>query len=113
MVKEEVRSLLKNSKLAGIIKNLLIEKLDEKKLKKIVKTYNKPENCPNMITPKCNVEICKGDILNTSRRYIDIVLTDACDMVMKLNLKSDQCKEIITPVTNILAILGVVTTEIN
>ena len=37
-VKEKVGSPLKNSKLAGIINNLLIEKLDEEKLKKLVKT---------------------------------------------------------------------------
>ena len=30
--------------------------MDEKKLKKLVKTYNKPENCTNIITPKCNEE---------------------------------------------------------
>ena len=52
LAKEEVGISLKNSKLAGIINNLLIEILDEEKLKKLVKTYNKPENCPNMITPK-------------------------------------------------------------
>ena len=53
MVKEEIVSPLKNATLAGITNNLFIEKLDEKKLKKLVKMYNKPENCPNMITPKC------------------------------------------------------------
>ena len=96
MVKEEVGSPLKNSKLAGIINNLLIEKLDEEKLKKLVKTYNKPENCPNMITPKYYEEIWRGDILNKIRRSNDIVLqkiqmhavkaasamTDACDKIM-------------------------------
>ena len=35
MVKEEVVSPLKNSKLAGILNNLFIEKLDEEKLKKL------------------------------------------------------------------------------
>ena len=74
LVKEEVGSPLKNFKLSGIINNLFIEKMDEKKLKKLVKTYNKPGNCPNMITPKCNEEIWRGDILNTSRRSNDIVL---------------------------------------
>ena len=73
LVKEEVGSPLKNSKLAGIINNLFIEKLDEEKSEKLVKTYNKPENCPNMITPKCNEEIWRGDILNTSRTLSDIV----------------------------------------
>ena len=108
-VKEEVRSPLKNSKLAGIMNNLFIEKLDEEKLEKLVKTYYKLENCPNMITPKCDEEIWRGDILNTSRRPNDIVLqkiqmytvkaacamADACDKIVKLNLKSDQCREMI------------------
>ena len=76
-----------------------------------------------MITPKCNEEIWGGDILNTSKRSNDIVLqkiqmhtvkaacamTDACDKVMKLNLKSDQCREMITPVIDALALSGVVT----
>ena len=115
-VKEDIESPLKNSKLAGIINNLFIEKLDEEKLEKLVKTYNKPENCPNMITPKCNEEIWRGDILNTSRRSSDIVLqkiqmhtvkaacamTDACDKIMKMNLKSDQCREMIIPLSLML-----------
>ena len=56
-----------------------------------------------MITPKCNEGIWRGDILNTSRRSNDIVLqkiqvdtvkaacaiTDDCDKIMKLNVKSD------------------------
>ena len=106
---------------------MFIEKLGEEKLKKLVKNYNKPENCPNMIIPKCNEEIWRGDILNTSRRSSDIVLqkiqmhtvkaacamTDAFDKIMKKNLKSDQCKEMITPVIDVLALLGVVTAEIN
>ena len=40
-------------------------------------------------------------------------MTDACDKIMKLNLKSDQCREMITPVIDALALLGVVTAEIN
>ena len=92
--------------------NLFIEKLDEEKLEKLVKTYYKLENCPNMITPKCDEKIWRGDILNTSRRPNDIVLqkiqmytvkaacamADACDKIVKLNIKSDQCREMITPV---------------
>ena len=102
-VKEAVGSPLKNSKLEGIINNLFIEKLDEEKLKKLFKTYNKPEKCPNMIAPKCNEEIWKGHMLNTSRSSKDIVLqktqmhtvkTDTFDKIMKFNLKSDRCKEI-------------------
>ena len=78
--------------------------MDEEKSKKFVKTYNKPKNFPNNVTPKCNEEIWRGDILNTSKRSNVIVLhkiqmhtikaacamTDACDKIMKLNLNSDQ-----------------------
>ena len=82
---------------------MFIEKLDEEKLKKLFKTYDKPEKCPNMIAPKCNEEIWKGHMLNTSRSSKDIVLqktqmhtvkTDTFDKIMKFNLKSDRCKEI-------------------
>ena len=40
-------------------------------------------------------------------------MTDPCDKIMNLNLKSDQCREVITPFTDALALLGVVTAEIN
>ena len=80
-----------------------------------------------MITPKFNEEIWRGDILNTSRRSNDRVLpkiqmqtvkaactmNDACDNIMKMNLKSHQYKEMIVPVIDALALLGVVTAEIN
>ena len=80
-----------------------------------------------MITPKRNEEIWRGDILNTSRRLSDIVrqklqmhtvkaasaMADAFQTIIKQNLKSDQCREMITPVIDTLALLGVVTPEIN
>ena len=76
-------------------------------MKKLAKIYNKPESCPNIITPKHNEEICRGDILNKFGRSIDIVLqkiqmrtvkaacamTDACDEIRKMSLKSHQCRE--------------------
>ena len=40
-------------------------------------------------------------------------ITDSCDKIMKMNLKSDQCREMITPVIDALVLLGVVTTKIN
>ena len=40
-------------------------------------------------------------------------MTDLCDKIIKLNLKSDQCREMITPVIDALALLGVVTAENN
>ena len=59
-----------------------------------------------------------GEVIysNTSRRYNDIVLqkiqmhtvkaacamTDACDKIMKMNLKSDQCREMIIPLSLML-----------
>ena len=87
---------------------MFIENLDEENLKKVVKTYNKPEeNCPNMITPKCNEETWRGDILNAIQAKGSVTvlqkiqkytvkaafaMTDTCD------LKSEQCREMITPV---------------
>ena len=40
-------------------------------------------------------------------------MTNACDKIMKLNLKSDQCREMMISVIDVLAFLGVLTTEIN
>ena len=40
-------------------------------------------------------------------------MTDACDKIMEMNLKSDQFREMITPVNDALALLGVVTAKIN
>ena len=40
-------------------------------------------------------------------------MTDACDKIMKMNLKSDQCREMITPFIDALALLEVVTAEMN
>ena len=48
--------------------------MGEEKLKELIKTYNKPENCPNMLNLRCNEEIWGGDILSKSRRSNDIVL---------------------------------------
>ena len=39
-------------------------------------------------------------------------MTDACDKIIKMNLKSDQCREMITTVIDASALLGVVTAEI-
>ena len=41
------------------------------------------------------------------------VMTDECDKFLNLSLKSDQCRKMKTPVIDHLAILGVVTTDIN
>ena len=38
-------------------------------------------------------------------------MTDACDKIIKMNLKSDQCREMITTVIDASALLGVVTAE--
>ena len=93
----------------------------------MLKTYKKPENCPKMITPKCNEEIWRGDILSSSRRSNDMVLpkiqmqtvktacgmSDAGDKIINLHLKSDQCREVITFAIDALVLLGVEIGEIN
>ena len=40
-------------------------------------------------------------------------MTDTNDKLMKLSLKPDQCREMITPVLDTLAPVGVVTAKIN
>ena len=49
-----------SAKLADILNSLFIEKMNKEKLKKLIKTYNKLEKCPNMLAPKCNEEIGRG-----------------------------------------------------
>ena len=85
------------------------------------------ENSPNILTHKCNEEIWRDDIPSICRRSNDVALqnipmhtvqvtcamTDARDKIINLNLKSDQYKEIVTPVVDFLALLEVVTAEIN
>ena len=39
-------------------------------------------------------------------------MTDACDKIIKMNLKSDRYREMITTVIDTSALLGVVTAEI-
>ena len=48
--------------------------MDEEELERLIETFNKPNNCPRMLTTKCNEEILGGDILSTSRRSNGIVL---------------------------------------
>ena len=48
--------------------------MDEEELERLIETFNKPNNCPRMLTTKCNEEILRGDILSTSRRSNGIVL---------------------------------------
>lgn len=60
MVNEKIGGPLKSTKLAGILNSLFIEKMDMEKLKKLIKTYNKLEKCPNMLAPICNEEIGRG-----------------------------------------------------
>ena len=48
---------LKNTKLATIVNNLYSEKTEDEKFKKLLKKYNKPENCSYVFAPKYNPEI--------------------------------------------------------
>ena len=56
-VKVQLGSPLKNKKLATIVNNLYSETMEDKKLKNLLKKYNKPENCPYVFAPNCNPEI--------------------------------------------------------
>ena len=60
-----------------------------------------PIQAEGPMTQFCRKFRCKGSLRQT----------DACDNTMKLNLQSDQCWEVITPVIDELALLGVVTAD--
>ena len=51
-VKDLVGKPIGNRKLAFIANNLFLVNMEEEKLKDLNKKYSRPENCPNMTTPK-------------------------------------------------------------
>lgn len=63
IAKEEIGKLLQNGKLAGITNNFLIDKMEDQKLKKLIKTYNRPKNCQNLLILKRNEEIWRNDLI--------------------------------------------------
>ena len=56
-VKEAIGKPLNSSKLTSIANKMLIVNMDERKFKALHRRCNVPENCPNIIVPKCNAEI--------------------------------------------------------
>ena len=60
---DEIDRPLGCSKLAGIANNVFAEKLEEEKLKQLLKIYYKLENCPGIITPKCNPKTWKNNVI--------------------------------------------------
>ena len=66
-VKDLVGKPIGNRKLASIANNLFLVNMEEEKLKDLNKKYCRPDNCTNMVTPKCNSEIWKSNLASTYR----------------------------------------------
>ena len=66
-VKEAVGKPLNSSSLASIANKMFIVNMDEEKFKALHKKYNVPENCPNIIVPKCNAKIWKNNLTSPYR----------------------------------------------
>ena len=64
-VKEAIEKPLNSSKFASIANKMFIVNMDEGKA--LLKKYNVPENCPNIIVPKCNAEIWKNHLTSPYR----------------------------------------------
>ena len=100
--------------------------MENEKSKNLLKKYNKPENCPYVFAPKCNPKIWNKNLTtvhyehDTGLQKIQMhsvktvyAITEACDRVMDSKLKSALCKEILTPLIDSLAFLGLVSPELN
>ena len=93
--KEAVGKRLNSSKLASIANKMFTVNMDDEKFEELNKKCNAPENCPNMIVPKRNAEICKSN-LNSPYRINEIsfqsiqilsvkashAVTEACDKIL-------------------------------
>ena len=66
-VKNLVGKRIGNRKLASIASNVFLVNMEEEKLQDLNKKYSRPENCLNMVTPKCNSEIWKSNPTSTYR----------------------------------------------
>ena len=125
-VKDIVGKPTGNRKLASITNNLFLVNMEEEKLKDLNKKYSRPENCPNIATPKCNSEISKSNLISTYRmNEIELqrienlhvkaayAVTVACDKIMSSNLLQEQSKELIIPLVDALALLGKATADLD
>ena len=125
-VKDLVGKPIGNRKLASIANNLFLVNMEEEKLKDLNKKYSKPENCPNIATPKSNSEIWKSYLTSTYRmNEIELqkienlhvkaayTVTVTSDKIMSSNRLQEQSKELITPFVDALALLGKTTADLN
>ena len=125
-VKGLVGKPIGNRKLASIAKNLVLVIIEKEKLKDQNKKYSRPENCPNMVTPKCNSEIWKSNLTSPYKmNEIELqrienlhvkaayAVTVASDKIMSSNLLQEQSKELITPLVDVLALLRKATADLN
>ena len=101
---------------------MFIDNVDEKKFRALNKKYNVPENCPNMIDPKCNEEIWKNNLnspygINEMRLQSiqKLSVKEACDKILDKvgKMKQDQSKELVSPLIDGLTFLGKVITDMN
>ena len=81
-VKEAVVKPLNSIKLASIAIKIFIVIIDEENFKALLKKYNLPENCPNIIVPKCNEEIRENN-LTYCYRINEIMLQNIQNLIVK------------------------------
>ena len=127
-VKEAIGKPLNTSKLASIANKMFIISMDGKKFKALLKKYNVPENCPNIIDPRRYAEIWKNNLTSPHRineiRLQNIenlsvkaayAVTEACDKILNKmgKMKQDQSKELVSPLIDGLAFLGRAITDMN
>ena len=127
-VKEAIGKPLNSTKLASIANKVFIVNMDEEKFKALLKKYNVPENCPNIIVPKCNADIWKSNL--TSPYTINKIrlqniqnlsfkaayaVAQVCDKILNNmgKMKQDQSKELISPLIEGLVFLGKAITDMN
>ena len=118
-VKDLIGKPIGNRNLVSIANNLFLVNMEEGKVKDLNKKYSKPENCPNIVTSKCNTEIWKSNLtLSNKMNEIDLQrienlhvkaaypVTVASDKIMSSNFLQEQSKELITPLVDALANLN-------
>ena len=128
LVKDAVGKPLSSSRLVSIANKMFIVNMDEETFKALHKKYNLPENCPNIIVPKCNPEIWRNNL--TSPHVIKEIrlqnipnltvkaayaVIEACDKILNKmsKMKQEQSKELLSPLIHGLAFLGKSITDMN
>ena len=100
----------------------------EKKSKALHKKYNVPENCPNIIVPKCNGEIWKDNLISPYRinkirpqniQNLSVkaayAVAEACVKILNKmgKMNQDQSKELVFPPIDGLTFFGKAITDMN